>query len=109
MVGDRRSTRHTPRQRVAARIRTTFTIRTMAEEAFGFLYRSFEEFLADVGPRPATGMSLDRKENNGNYEPGNCRWLDPVEQVANARDGRPLSEYDRLRMLLHIDMEGIEY
>jgi hypothetical protein len=50
-----------------------------------FLYSRFEEFLADVGPRPSSEHSLDRKEVNGNYEPGNCRWATAEEQHANRR------------------------
>jgi hypothetical protein len=45
---------------------------------------SFENFLADMGPRPE-GKTLDREQVNGNYEPGNCRWATPKEQRANQR------------------------
>lgn len=43
----------------------------------------FNNFLIDMGEKPSINHSIDRKDNDGNYEPDNCRWATPTEQARN--------------------------
>lgn len=55
-------------------------------------WMKFENFIADMGIRPSADHSLDRYPNNdGNYEPGNCRWATRVQQSNNRRSSRTLT------------------
>jgi len=52
---------------------------------------SFETFLSDMGKRPSDEHEIDRKDTNGNYEKGNCRW---VTRIVNARNKRTRHELE---------------
>lgn len=59
----------------------------MCEEWAG----DFAAFIRDVGPRPSALHSIDRIDNNGNYQPGNVRWAAPIAQANNKRCSRLIS------------------
>lgn len=62
-------------------------------------WRKFENFLADMGPRPSLHYSIERENNDLGYFPENCRWATTKEQSNNRRTNRVI-EFNGLRLTL---------
>src|SRR5262245_5099105 len=61
---------------------------------------SFENFYADMGPRPGPGYSVERKDNSSSYSPTNCIWATMPEQNRNKRNNHMITINDQTACLM---------
>lgn len=73
-------------------------------------FGSFENFMADMGPKPSNQHSIERRDNNANYSPDNCYWADRFQQGNNKRNNILLTHNGRTQTVAQWARElGVNY
>jgi len=73
-------------------------------------WQSFDLFLADMGPRPSAAHSIERRDVNSDYAPGNCYWATPKEQIHNRRNTVwVMWQGETMRLAEAAEFAGINY
>jgi hypothetical protein len=73
--------------------------KSYGERGIEFRFTSFEQFLAEVGRKPTSRHTIDRKDPGGHYEPGNVRWATRKEQARNFHRNRHITVAGETRLL----------
>lgn len=63
-------------------------------------WQSFTNFLTDMGECPSPSHTIDRIDGNGDYEPGNCRWITLQKQQRNRSNNRRVTAFGRTQTLI---------
>lgn len=59
-------------------------------------WADFQNFYADMGPKPSSKHSLERLDTNGNYEPKNCVWADAFQQASTRTNVRSIEAFGKI-------------